>query len=166
MKSLSLRKLTAHVAFSVLPLTLLAGCSLSPAPLDKTAAALRWTRSWSSTYAEQAPVTRRIDLSEAMARAVLDNLDHKVEMLDAALKARDIESASIGMLPSLVAGAGYAGRNNYDASSSRSLSTGLEFLKRPPPRIAASGLRTSRCHGMSLILASLTFARSKPPIGS
>jgi outer membrane protein TolC len=129
MKSLSLRKLTAHVAFSVLPLTLLAGCSLSPEPLDKTAAAMEVDAKLESTYAEQAPVSRRIDLSEAMARAVLYNLDHRVEMLDAALKARDVESASIGMLPSLVAGAGYSGRNNFEASSSRSLSTGLESLE-------------------------------------
>lgn len=109
---------------------LLAGCAVAPTPLDMQSSADGLQSALTASYGEQEPINGRgIDLSEAMARAVLYNLDHRVDMLEAALKGREAETATLGMLPQLVAGAGYRGRSNVDASSSQSLSTGLTSLE-------------------------------------
>ena len=58
-----------------------------------------------------------------MARALKYNLDAKVEIMEAALKVRELDLANYAMLPKLVASSGYAGRNRADASRRRRATT-------------------------------------------
>jgi outer membrane protein TolC len=64
-----------------------------------------------------------------MARALKYNLDYKVEMMEEALKDRELNLSRYDMLPQLVASAGYAGRNNFSGASSLSLITRRQSLE-------------------------------------
>ena len=72
---------------------------------------------------DQEPIDGPIGLYEAMARALKYNLDHRVETMRIVLAQREMANATAGMLPKLMASAGYAVRNNDSASYSRSLFT-------------------------------------------
>ena len=67
--------------------------------------------------ANQEPIFDSVDLYEAMARALKYNLDAQVEVMEAALRLRDLNLANYAMLPNLVASSGYAGRNPADTST-------------------------------------------------
>ena len=104
------------------------GCALQPqalAPVEVNA----YTQDKLSRYAaNQEPVSGSIDLYEAMARALKYNLDFRVELFTQALRVRDLDLASYKLLPNVVAGSGYAGRDNLLASSSESVATGQTSL--------------------------------------
>lgn len=82
-----------------------------------------------SVTAGQQPVTGGVSLADATARAIKYNLDNKVQLMDLALKTRQLEGANDNLLPNLVANSGYAGRNNDSGGSSRSLVTGAQSLE-------------------------------------
>jgi outer membrane protein TolC len=96
---------------------LLAGCSVKPMPLLDSDiqgfAADRLDR----VTADQEPVSGAISLYEAMARALKYNLDAKVEVMETALREKELNLAHYDLLPRLVASSGYAGRTNTEASS-------------------------------------------------
>jgi outer membrane protein TolC len=104
---------------------LLAGCNVTPRPLTPSEIDTTAQKNWDTVDAEQEPVGAPIDLYEAMARGLKYNLDYKVEMMEEALKTRELNLARYDMLPQLVASAGYAGRNNFSGASSLSLITRL-----------------------------------------
>ncbi len=106
-----------------------AGCTLAPDPLTSAQIAASAEEKLASASAGQEPVTRPIDLAEAMARAVLYNLDNRVAQLETVLQTRKITSESLSALPQIAANAGYAGRNVYDASYSRDIETGRVSLQ-------------------------------------
>ncbi len=81
-------------------------------------------------FAEQAPVRSALSLNEAMARAVKYNLEHRTQLMQAALSEGNFKLARLDMLPLLAANAGYRHRSNFNASSSRSLETGRQSLER------------------------------------
>ncbi len=80
-------------------------------------------------FAEQAPTRSALSLNEAMARAVQYNLEHRTQLMQAALSEGNFKLARLDMLPILAANAGYRHRSNYNASSSRSLETGRQSLE-------------------------------------
>ena len=80
-------------------------------------------------YQDQEPITSPISLHQAMARAIRYNLDHRLKVMEEALAIDMLDVSRLDMLPSLVANAGYRGRNNDSGSSSRSLITGNESLE-------------------------------------
>ncbi|MFC7663836.1 TolC family protein [Methylorubrum suomiense] len=71
----------------------------------------------------------RIDLYEAFARALKYNLDQRVEIMQTAVRARELSFASYSMLPNFVANSAYAGRDNYAASSSISVLSQRQSLE-------------------------------------
>lgn len=92
---------------------LLAACTTTPTPftaeeLDEFAADKRRR----AVSAEQQPVTRSIDLYEAMARALKYNLDHRLEVSEVALRYAELEDGEFDMLPDLVARVNWADRSN------------------------------------------------------
>lgn len=107
----------------------LAGCTVTPEPLAPSDIAATADRNFQTVDANQEPVTGPIDMYEAMARALKYNLDYKVEMMEEALKARELNVARYDMLPQLVASAGYASRSNYSGASSLSLLSGRQSLE-------------------------------------
>lgn len=110
-------------------LTLLAGCAVTPKPLTQAEIATRAQNNAAAVVAEQEPVSGPISLYEAMARGLKYNLDYKVEMMEEALKVRELDVARYDMLPQLVATGGYAGRNNYSGARSLSLLSGRQSLE-------------------------------------
>ena len=102
---------------------MLAGCSVTPKPITPGELATRADENVAKVAADQEPVAAPIGLYDAMARALKYNLDYKVELMEQALKARELNLSTYDMLPQLVASGGYAGRNNFAGASSLSLIT-------------------------------------------
>jgi len=107
----------------VASLVALAGCAVSTDPLSDADIARIAQDRFQEAYAGQEPVKGSIDLGEAMARAVLYNLDDRVQLAESLLRSRELASASAAMLPSLTSSASRNMRNKPDASSSYNLST-------------------------------------------
>ena len=122
-----MRKIVSIAAVAVS--AALGGCAVTPKPLTPSELATNATRNMAAVAADQEPVTGPIDLYEAMARGLKYNLDYKVEMMQEALKGRELEAARLDMLPQLVASSGYASRNNFAGASSLSLLSGRQSLE-------------------------------------
>jgi outer membrane protein TolC len=121
--------MNAKIILAVSITALVAGCSVTPKPLTPSDLQTTADKNFQTVDAQQEPVAAPIDLYEAMARALKYNLDYKVEMMDEALKTRELNLSRYDMLPQLVASAGYAGRNNYSGASSLSLLTRRQSLE-------------------------------------
>ncbi len=96
---------------------LVSGCAIKMDPLTAENNLTFAKEQLKRVSANQEPFTGPVTIYEAMARALKYNLDARVEMMDAALKVRSAELSGYGMLPTLVASSGYAGRNDADAST-------------------------------------------------
>jgi outer membrane protein TolC len=104
---------------------LIAGCAIEPSPLTDTELSFVGNARVDAVTANQEPVSGPIDLHQAMARGLLYNLDHRVEIMQTAVRASELSLAHYQLLPGLVANSGYANRNNDLASSSLNLVTGV-----------------------------------------
>jgi outer membrane protein TolC len=107
---------------------LLAGCAVVPDPLDPYTMSTDTGAALAQRIAEQEPITGVVDLAEAMARAIKYNLDHRVEIMQAEVRNRELTLAHYDLLPSVVAGSAYDARNNDNASSSQNIFTGATSL--------------------------------------
>lgn len=101
----------------------LAGCTVTPVPLEDSEISDRAANYLSRVTAGQEPITGAIDLYEAMARALKYNLDHQVEAMNAALRIRELDLSHFNLLPNVVANSGYAARNRFSATSSYNILT-------------------------------------------
>lgn len=112
---------------SALALTL-GGCAIQPQALtpDERQAAVQ--DGLARMFSEQEPVQGPVTLEEAMARAIKYNLDHRVKLMEEAVARRQLDVAGIDLLPRLALQAGYTGRDNELASSSRDIVTGTQSL--------------------------------------
>ncbi|MDD5581083.1 MAG: TolC family protein [Methylobacter sp.] len=79
-------------------------------------------------FAKQEPILAPITVYEAMARALKYNLNHRVKLMEHAVADGQSDLAKFSLLPDLIATAGYRGRDNFNASSSRSTATGQQSL--------------------------------------
>ncbi len=123
------RSLSAVSAGIVLICANLNGCSITPTTLDAQQNKDRSAALVSRMAADQEPVTGPIDLYEAMARAIKYNLDYRVEVMDQALRTKDLDLKRFDMLPKLVVNLDYSGRNNESGGISRSITTGRISLE-------------------------------------
>ena len=96
----------------------LTGCALSPEPLQSSEITALASDAVHRIDAGQEPISGPIDLYEAMARALKYNLDHRVELVESALRVEEAQLARFDLLPSVVANTGFAERNRFNASSS------------------------------------------------
>jgi outer membrane protein TolC len=117
-----------NLHFAAILCAAVGGCATSPEPLSREEFAAFGVDKFSNVTREQEPVLGSIDLYDAIARAIKYNLDHRVEIMQAALKLKELNLASYQGLPNVVAGSGYAGRSNINASSSRNVATGAVSL--------------------------------------
>lgn len=101
----------------------LAGCSVKPEPLTYAETTANARKLINAVSADQEPITRAVDLYEAMARALKYNLDYQVEATQTVLRTAELNLAHFSMLPSAVANYGFSGRNNENASSSLNVIT-------------------------------------------
>ena len=104
---------------AALAMAAVAACSVTPTPFTKAEmqsfAADKARRAVAET---QEPVTGTIDLYEAMARALKYNLDHKLEVYDAALRYAELRDGQFDMLPDLVGRVNWSDRSNDPFSDS------------------------------------------------
>ncbi len=112
---------------SIVPL--IAGCSVTPEPLEQQDLSKIADSNISRVTAAQEPVSNSIDVYEAIARALKYNLDQRVELMQEAVNVRELNLASYQGLPNLVANSNYTGRNNVLASSSFSVLSGQQSLE-------------------------------------
>ena len=95
----------------------LSACSVNPQMIAPADVAQSAREDMALLFRDQA-VSGAVSLDEAIARAVLNNRDKKLKMLEAALAQGQVEAARHAMLPELTAAAGYSRRSEYAASAS------------------------------------------------
>ena len=109
-----MRRATLIALFSLLA----GGCGLHPETLTLDQIShYADDKRWRTTVGQE-PLDGPVDLYEAMARALKYNLDHRVELMEVALRESQLRLAHYSLLPDVVANAGYAGRNNYSGGTS------------------------------------------------
>ncbi|MFC7334946.1 TolC family protein [Rhodocista pekingensis] len=107
----------------------LAGCAVKPQPIPTAEHMDRATREYTALFENQEPLTGELSLSEALARALKYNYDHRLALMESALQDAQLDLAAFNMLPKLAASAGYLARSNEAASSSLSVLTRRQSLE-------------------------------------
>ena len=122
-------------------LVFLSGCAVMPVPFTQAEKSELARADLGKLFEQQEPVTRKITLYEAIARALKYNLDHRVALMEEAVAhgARDLSKYSF--LPQIDADFEYSNRNNRSASSSTSILTGTQSLE--PSQSSDRDLKTS-----------------------
>lgn len=128
----------------------IAGCAVVPEPITTGELALYADDKRQRVIAEQAPVSGRIDLYGAMARALKYNLDKQVKIMEVALSDRQLRVAHFSKLPQVVANSGYAARDNYAGGSS------VRILA--PRQVGSESLSASSSSERKVRSADLTFS--------
>ena len=105
------------------------GCAVTSDPITKKESEQRSQQDRVAMFSQQEPVTAPITLYDAMARALKYNLESRLKVMESALAQQQLDLSRYDMLPKLAASAGYVGRNNASASSSRSVETGQTSLE-------------------------------------
>lgn len=105
------------------------GCAVTTQPISKMESGQRSQQDKIAMFSQQEPVAAPITLYDAMARALKYNLESRLKVMEYALAQQQLELARYDMLPKIAASAGYVGRNNMSASSSRSVETGRTSLE-------------------------------------
>ena len=111
---------------------LVGGCAIKSDPLSIGEIYERGHHDMKSLFAGQEPITGPIGMGEAIVRSVKYNLDSRVKFMELAVAMRQLDFSERGMLPDLVASAGYNKRSNDPGARSINLVTGEESL--PPSR--------------------------------
>jgi len=106
----------------------LAGCAVVPKPLTDAEFQRRASADLGRMFEKQEPVTRSITLSEAMARAIKYNLDHRLKLMETALERANLTAVQFDELPKLTASAGYHQRSNDSGGVSQSIQTRTQSL--------------------------------------
>ena len=106
---------------AIASLVMLGGCAIAPEQLTTTEITTHSADALARVTADQQPIDGSIDLYEAMARALKYNLDHKVEVMEASLRVKELDLAHYGMLPNLVGNLAGNHRDNDNASFSRNI---------------------------------------------
>jgi outer membrane protein TolC len=106
----------------------LQGCAIKPKPAEPQDVALATGALIAKAEAAQPAVSGPISIREAMARALMYNLDGQVEAATAALRIKELELSHYSMLPGIVANSASNSRSNPNAARSVNVATGAESL--------------------------------------
>lgn len=120
-----LNRLWAACAISIV----CAGCAVKPVPITSSEHREQVVAGLEALFATQDPVSAPITLSDAIARGIKYNLDHRVSLMEQRLADRTLKNADFALLPELTVQAGYSDRDSFNASSSVALATGQESLQ-------------------------------------
>ncbi len=117
---------------------LLGGCSVRPVAV--TPENIRKTAENDKIVLSQGvgAIAGVISLEDAIARALLNNRQRKLQKLETALAHGQLKLAKYEMLPELTASAGYSKRNNYAASASVLFNDGTPGSLRNNPSYSVS----------------------------
>lgn len=109
--------------------TAMGGCAVTSQPIEREVSEQRVQEDLASMFSGQEPLSAPLTLHQAMARAVKYNLEARLKVMEEALAERQVDLSRLDMLPRMALNAGYVGRNNVSASSSRSIRTGTQSLE-------------------------------------
>lgn len=123
-----MKKSQTLIAVSVLALAV-SGCAVTSQPIERSVSEQRAQSDLEAMFADQEAISGPLTLYEAMARAVKYNLEARLKVMEEAMAQRQMDLATFDMLPRMAVSAGYAGRSNISASSSRSVETGTQSLE-------------------------------------
>ena len=102
---------------------MLVGCASKPVPFTTSALAYNARANFDKISMDQETLSEPLDLYKSMARAIKYNLDYRLATAEAKLGNAKLNLSHYSMLPNIAANAGYAARNNDQASSSLNLLT-------------------------------------------
>lgn len=107
----------------------ISGCAVTSQPIERSVSEQRARDDLQAMFSDQEALHGPLTLHQAMARAIKYNLEARLKVMEEALAKRQVDLATFDMLPRMAAEAGYAGRSNVSASSSRSIETGSQSLE-------------------------------------
>ena len=108
---------------------LLAGCTVVPKPITQSEREATASEDLKLILqAVDAKPIAALSLTEAMARGIMHNMEHRVRMLEEAVALGRMDISKFEMLPQITAQAGYGSRSNYFAAYSQSVLTGSQTL--------------------------------------
>ncbi|MCP4936110.1 MAG: TolC family protein [bacterium] len=105
---------------------MLAGCTSKPVPFSVGTLTNNAKTNYDRISSHQEPLSEPIDLYRAMARALKYNLDYQLAVAQAQLGNAKLNLSHYSLLPNIAANAGYAARNNEQASSSLNMLTNAQ----------------------------------------
>ena len=126
LSSTRLSALAGRSAMVLAVAAVVAGCSVTPKPLEKDDVLTRVKEDTARMYVDQTPVGGPITMEEAVARALRYNLDYRLKRMESALAQGLTNYASYDMLPQVLASAGYQDRSNFSGGTSIGLLDGVE----------------------------------------
>ncbi len=109
--------------------SLLSACTVSVPALDGESTLQASSARLARVYDEQQMLAAPIDLPDAIARALLYNLDYRAAFMSEAMAREDLSRSSFALWPQLAAGAGYSVRDSYASSVSKDPITGFQTLQ-------------------------------------
>lgn len=120
---------SAHLVALVGAISVLAGCTVTVPVIDKDKALQIGRERMGRVQSGQQPVSAPLDIDDAVARALMYNLDYRAAFMSEAMAREDLSRSHYAMWPQLAAGAGYSGRSTYAMSVSRDPNTGQQTLQ-------------------------------------
>lgn len=119
-------------AFLLVALLSVPGClTMKPEPMSSEEVERRNAETLRLVEAENEPLPDEVTLEWAFARALRQNLDHRVKAMEAAIAFGQFDLAKFETLPKLTAEAGYYTRDNESIVRSRDSVTGRPSLANP-----------------------------------
>ncbi len=116
----------AVISIALLSLT---GCLVKPHALNTEDVKARAVKDFKAISSIEEPLTRPVDLYEAIARALKYNLDAKVKTIQIQLAHQQLNIAHYSLLPQVSANAGFDGRNNFSGGVGQSILTGRPAIE-------------------------------------
>jgi outer membrane protein TolC len=107
-----------HLLASVSMVALLGACAIEPAPLTDADMKVQTAADKGEMFTAEAPLTRPLALSDAIARALTYNLDRRTKVMEEALAIGQKDVDRWDLLPKLAANAGYTSRSEPNATRS------------------------------------------------
>src|SRR5437016_4707906 len=104
LRSVSIAPFRASVVAAAVAAAL-AGCAVAPQPFTKDEQTEQLRVDRSLMFRDQEPVTHPLSLSDAMARAIKYNLDHRLKLMEEAVAQRQLDLSNFDLLPRLTAAA-------------------------------------------------------------
>lgn len=111
---------------------LLSACgTVKVQPLTDAEVRQQAARDRQAAFADVPPVTGKLTMDEAVARALKYNLERRTRLMEEALAMNQLDTANLDMLPRVMANAGYTWRDSDLITRSVDSVTGLPSLANP-----------------------------------
>lgn len=114
---------TLRLAAAASVVALLSACAVSPEPYTQGEFNARAAADREAMFQGQEALSGPLTLEEALARVLKYNLDRRVQMMEEALALGQTELDRFDLLPEITANAGYTGKSEHYATTSRDLYT-------------------------------------------